>query len=832
MNQSPTDTTWVRDDLLRPLLHRVAGPATVIATMGAIGALVAVVRLRDRQPVLASMIILVTVAALVLAVVVPARTRLLRRQAAAIARRVAISDVTVFAAERLLVPRDLELGIADVLERLGRATDAARVAVYENSRAADGALLMSIRREWITAGIEPAIDDPESFGYPYAAGFSRWERDLGRGACVQERVSGSAGAGFRTLRNQGLSIAVVPIFVSGAWWGFLAVGDVRDERVWSDVELEALKVAAATLGAAMTREHATRALEGAEDRFRVLVEHSPVVIYIDELDETASTVYMSPQIGAMTGYTVEEWQADRGLWPKLLHPEDRERALALTARHNESGEPFRMDYRLIARNGRTVWIRDEAVMVRDEAGNFLYSQGIMQDVTEAKEAEERIRFLAYHDGLTGLPNQEMFRQLVELALARANRSGLALAVLCLDVDGFKLANDTLGTEGGDDLLRSIVERLGTTIRETDTLARRSGDEFLILLADLERGEVGEMGAPLLFSETVAGRIREEFSRPFTIDVSDVFVTMSIGISVFPDDATDVQTLLVNSETAMLASKQIGPGGFAAADVGTIDSATKFAFVQKLRRAVEHDDWLLHYQPIVELATGAIKGVEALVRWRTSDGEIIPPNEFIPLAEELGLIEAIGDWVVSEIVRQGERWRADGFELEMGFNLSPRQFWQPDLAERILSRLEAPRSDPTRIVVEITETSAMRDPDRAHDVLWDLHARGLRVAIDDFGTGYSSLSRLRSLPVDVLKIDRSFVSKVDEDRQAAQIVAAFIQLGQGLGMSTLAEGIETEGERRFLAEQGCELGQGYYFCRPMPADALSERFRTGDLVLAS
>lgn len=831
MNQSSADTTWVRDDLLRPLVHRVAQIAAIVTVLGAAGALVVLVRLPERQLILGSVLIAVTVSALALAVIVPARTRLLRRQAAAIERREAISEATVFAVERLLVPGDLQTGIANVLERLGRAIDADRVAVYENSSAVDGALLMSMRGEWITAGTDAAIDDPESFGYPYAAGFAHWERDLGRGISLEERVPGSAGAGFRARHGRGRSIAVTPIFVSGAWWGFLAMDDAHDERVWSEIELEALKVAAATLGAAMTREHATRALEGAEDRFRVLVEHSPVVIYIDELDETASTVYMSPQIGSMTGYPAEEWQTDPDLWPKLLHPEDRERALALTARHNESGEPFRMDYRLIARDGSTVWIRDEAIMVRDEAGTFLYSQGIMQDITDAKEAEERIRFLAYHDGLTGLPNQEMFRQHVELALARANRSDLALAVLSLDVDGFKLANDTLGTDGGDELLRAIVERLGTTIRETDTLARRGGDEFLILLADLERGAVGEMGAPLLFSETVAGRIREEFSRPFTIDGSDVFVTMSIGISVFPDDASDVQALLVNSETAMLASKQAGPGGFAAADVGSIDSATKFAFVQKLRRAVEREEWVLHYQPIVQLATGAIKGVEALIRWQT-DGEMVPPNEFIPLAEELGLIETIGDWVVSEIVRQDERWRAEGLELEMGFNLSPRQFWQPDLAERILSRLEAQRSDPTRIVVEITETSAMRDPDRAHDVLWDLHTRGLRVAIDDFGTGYSSLSRLRNLPVDVLKIDRSFVSKVDEDRPAAQIVAAFIQLGQGLGMATLAEGIETQGEWKFLAEQGCELGQGYFFCRPVPAGALSERLRAGGLLLAS
>jgi diguanylate cyclase (GGDEF)-like protein/PAS domain S-box-containing protein len=569
-----------------------------------------------------------------------------------------------------------------------------------------------------------------------------------------------------------------------------------------------------------------------EERFKLLVEQSPAVVYIDALDDTASTVYISPRIQQLTGYGPREWREDPDLWPRLLHPEDRERALELTARHNETGEPFMMEYRLTTRDGRTIWVRDEAIIVRKADGSFLHSQGLMTDITAEKEAEARIEFLAYHDGLTGLPNRAMFTQVAQLACARAHRGDLSVAVLSLDLDGFKLVNDSLGMEGGDELLRAVAGRLGATIRETDTLARREGDEFLVLLADLERAEVGDMQAPLLYAETVAGRIRDALARPFLIEDTEVFVTASIGISLLPDDATDVPSLLAHSESAMVSSKKAGPGKFAVSDLASIDSSTKFAFVQKLRRAVERREWQLHYQPIVELATGAIKGVEALVRWRTEDGELIPPNEFIPLAEELGLIEAIGDWVVDEIVLQDEAWRHAGLSLEMGFNLSPRQFWQPDLAERILGRLEERRMDPRNVVVEVTEGSAMRDPDRAQAILWDLHSRGLRLAIDDFGTGYSNLWRLQNLPVDVLKIDRSFVAEVDTKPQTAIIVAAFIQLGQGLGMTTLAEGIETAGEWRFLAEQGCELGQGFYFSRPVPAEVLTERFRSGELIPAS
>jgi diguanylate cyclase (GGDEF)-like protein len=455
----------------------------------------------------------------------------------------------------------------------------------------------------------------------------------------------------------------------------------------------------------------------------------------------------------------------------------------------------------------------------------------MQDITAAKEAAEQISYLSYHDALTGLPNQVMLTEVAELALARARRQGLEVALLYVDLDAFKLVNDSLGSECGDALLRLVAERLSSSIRDTDALARRGADEFLVLLTDLEQSERAEMSAPLLYAETVAGRIREGFDAPFDVGGTEVFVSASIGIGMGPDEAGDVTQLIAAAEEAMFRSKRTGPGGVATSAAASAETQTKLEFITRLRKAVTRKEWMLHYQPIVELATGAIKGVEALVRWQTPEGEMIPPNEFIPLAEELGLIEAIGDWVVEELIRQDERWAHEGIELEMGFNLSPRQFWQEDLATKILGRLDARHVDPHRVVVEVTESSAMRDPERAQLVLSDLHARGLRIAMDDFGTGYSSLSRLRHLPIDVLKIDRSFVSEVDKDAQAARIVAAFIQLGQGLGMTTLAEGIETEQEWRFLAEQGCELGQGFYFCRPMPAAQLTERFRAGELLVS-
>jgi len=489
-------------------------------------------------------------------------------------------------------------------------------------------------------------------------------------------------------------------------------------------------------------------------------------------------------------------------------------------------------YRLIARDGKVAWIRDEAVIVRDADGTARWSQGVMQDITEQKKAEEQAAFLAYHDKLTGLPNQAMFEEFLERAVSRANRHELAVAVLWVDLDDFKLVNDSLGHRAGDDLIRAMAARLADVTRETDLVARRGGDEFLLLLGDLERGGAGDVDASLLTAEAVAGRVMESLRVPFELEGTEVFVSASIGISVCPLDADHVARLLQNAETAMYNSKRSGPGGYVVSSAGTLESLTKLSFVTRLRRAVEGRHWEQHYQPIVDLGSGQILGVEALIRWKDPAGELIMPGEFIPLAEELGLIGALCDWGVSELVRNDRDWREDGVELrELSFNLSARQFWQPDLVDRIIRRLDEGEVDPRRVVVEITESSAMKDPERAQYVLWELHSVGLRLAIDDFGTGYSSLWRLRNLPVDVLKIDRSFVSGVHQEPEAASIVAAFVQLGRGLGKATLAEGIETEDEARFLATLGCQLGQGFFFGRPVPAKEITARIQSGELQVA-
>ncbi len=576
---------------------------------------------------------------------------------------------------------------------------------------------------------------------------------------------------------------------------------------------------------------AKRDLHHVQSTYGALVEQIPAIVYQDKTDESWSTVYVSPQITTLLGVLPEEWTGESKLWLEMLHPDDRERAIEEVDRGIESGEPYTVEYRMVARDGRVKWFQDTALMLRDADGNPAYTHGVMLDITERREAEERLTYLAYHDSLTGMPNRAMFDELLELSLARARRGDRGVAVLALDVDNFKLVNDSLGHEVGDHLIIQIAARLQDATRDTDLVARPGGDEFLMLLADLDQTSpvIDENGAAIS-AQAVAHRVLEAFEAPFEVDGTELYVTASIGISVYPLDAADATSLLRNADSAVYLAKETGPGGYVLNHLENDGALTKLSLSTRLRKAVEQEEWTLHYQPLINLFTGEMFGVEALIRWPDPAGGLVPPGDFIPLAEEMGLIEAIGAWVVEEICRQDALWRDEGLELEIGFNLSPRQLWQPDPVRRIADQIEGAGIDPQRITVEITESTAMHDPDRTLGVLHGFKDHGLKLAIDDFGTGYSSLSRLRYMPVDVLKIDRAFVRDVNADRQSASMVSAIIALASNLQMESLAEGIETEEEWRFLAARGCPAGQGFLFSKPVPAAEISAMHRRAGMTV--
>jgi predicted signal transduction protein with EAL and GGDEF domain len=450
----------------------------------------------------------------------------------------------------------------------------------------------------------------------------------------------------------------------------------------------------------------------------------------------------------------------------------------------------------------------------------------MLDISERKAAEEQATFLAYHDKLTGLPNRAMFEELLDMALSRAARHEQAAAVLYFDLDNFKLVNDSLGHQVGDQLLKQVADRLRSATRDSDLVSRQGGDEFLLLLSDVEPGR-GTRPAKLdprgtaanarAVAQAVAERIHDALREPFELSGTELFVTGSIGISLFPEDASDGKSLLRHADQAMYRSKKNGPGGSMVFSAQESDSIRRLSMSTRLRKAVERQHWVLHYQPVLDLASGTTVGVEALLRWSDPTGGLVAPGEFIPLAEEMGLIEAIGEWVLRDLCRQTMEWKREGLQVEVSFNLSPRELWQPNLVRGMLAHLTQAGVDAESVIVEITESTAMTDPERTQRILSELHGRGLRLAIDDFGTGYSSLSRLKSMPVDILKIDRSFVRDIPQDPDACSMVRAIVQLAHSLGMVPLAEGIETQEQWAFLVENQCTLGQGYHFGRPMPAE---------------
>jgi len=562
-----------------------------------------------------------------------------------------------------------------------------------------------------------------------------------------------------------------------------------------------------------------RALHVTTSRYRSLTENIPAVTYIQSIDERR-VVYVSPQVESLLGFTQAQWLDDPLLWAKRLLPGDRERILAASAHAEATLAPFSEEYQLVTRSGRPIWVHHKAEVLRDEQGAPSAWQGVVMDISRLKAAEEQVAFMAYHDRLTGLPNRNLFEELLDQALHRARRGALGVAVLFIDIDNFKLVNDSLGHAAGDELLRELAARLQKAVRDSDVVARQGGDEFLVLITDIDLE-----GSPLTAvptAEAVALRIQQHLNEPFALEKEEFYVTGTIGMSIFPLDAREGEDLLRNADAAMYRSKKQGPGGSLLHSATTRDVLAELSFATRLRKAADRRDWVLHYQPIVDLESGHVRSVEALIRWADPERGLIQPSEFLPLAEAMGLSESIGDWVLDEVTRQARIWRDQGFRFEMCFNVTPRQLRRPDIATRILSAIEDAGLDPSGLVVEVTEAAEAGELEEAEAVLRQLRDRGLGVAMDDFGTGNSSLARLRELPVDRLKIDQMFVRDISRDGPGRGMVSAIIKLARTIGMCPIAEGIETEEQRAFLVREGCPLGQGFYFSRPLPAEDLPHR----------
>ena len=388
-------------------------------------------------------------------------------------------------------------------------------------------------------------------------------------------------------------------------------------------------------------------------------------------------------------------------------------------------------------------------------------------------------------------------------------------MLYVDLDDFKLVNDSLGHSAGDELLIEVAQRLLGAVRSGDIVARQSGDEFLILVADLDVTADGDGVDIADVARNIAQNLRDALAVPFELAGTEVYCSGSVGISLHPVDAVDAASLLKHADAAMYRAKESGRDGAHLYTREGGDALARLSMTGRLRRAAARDEFVLHYQPLVDLSTGAAVGVEALIRWIDGDRGMIMPGDFIPLAERTGLIAPISEWVVEEACRQGRVWRDAGLDLYVSVNL-PAAFWEPTAMRHVLDTIESFGLSPDRMMIEITESTAAREGLGDAPILAELHERGLRLAIDDFGTGHSSLDRLHRMAVTTLKIDRSFVAGVPAQHSAGVLVAAMLRLADGLGLQALAEGIETEAQRAFLLEHGCPLGQGFLFSPPVAA----------------
>jgi diguanylate cyclase (GGDEF)-like protein/PAS domain S-box-containing protein len=560
------------------------------------------------------------------------------------------------------------------------------------------------------------------------------------------------------------------------------------------------------------RKRADEALQLAGIRYRTLVEQLPLAVYIDRVDESSSNVYTSPQIEEMLGYTPQEWAANRSLFLELLHEEDRERVLAAHERTHTTGEPLHADYRLQARDGRVVWVHDEAHLINDPQTGEPVLQGYLLDITDRREAEEQLRHQAFHDPLTGLANRALFTDRVQHALVV--RSGDA-AVLFLDIDDFKAVNDGLGHLAGDDLLKAVGERLRNSLSPTHTVARMGGDEFAILV------EQADAAAAAL---DAAERITIALQAPFEIDGREVFVTASVGIAV----GGDADELLRCSDVAMYGAKTSGKAQYVVYSPPMDDQVVgRLELVADLRRALSDGELVVHYQPTVELESGRIVGVEALVRWQHPTRGLLQPADFVGVAEETGQIVEIGRWVLDEACRQAARWRGElAYDLGVSVNVSTRQIRRPGLIEDARAALRTSGLAPHALTLEITESALARRREEMTAILEEATALGVLLALDDFGTGYSSLSLLRDLPVQTLKIDRSFVQTVDAGPGSSAFVQAIVDLAQALRLTAVAEGVERPIQVTALRRIGCVYGQGFHFARPMAPHALEQLLRTG------
>lgn len=552
-------------------------------------------------------------------------------------------------------------------------------------------------------------------------------------------------------------------------------------------------------------------------RERAIEASANSIIIISAVAPHYAIEYVNPAFERITGYSAEEAIGVNlcFLWGKDVDQPGIEEIRA-TASAEREGHAVLRNYR---KDGTLFWSDLYIAPVKDDTGTVSHFIVVQYDITATKRYESELEFQTNRDALTGLANRSLMRDRLGQAVSYAHRYGHPIWILFVDLDRFKFVNDTLGHQAGDILLKAVSTRLQAAVRDTDTVARMGGDEFVLILP--ERTDAG-------LSTGIVQRIMESIAQPLTIEGHEFFISGSIGVAVYPADGETPEELIKHADIAMYRAKETGRNNFQFYTPAMNERALERLHIEgDLRNALEREEFTLHYQPQVDLRSGKIVGVEALIRWQHPELGMVPPIRFIGLAEETGLIVPIGAWVIRTACLQNKAWQESGLGyLRMSVNLSARQFAQQDLVDSIAASLREAELAPEYLEIELTESLVMADVDRAIGILRELKALGVQLSIDDFGTGYSSLSYLKRFPIDVLKIDRSFVNDITIDPDDAAIVASIISLAHSLRLDVIAEGVETEEQLTYLREHNCDQIQGYFFSRPVTAEAFSVMLKDG------
>jgi diguanylate cyclase (GGDEF)-like protein/PAS domain S-box-containing protein len=639
-------------------------------------------------------------------------------------------------------------------------------------------------------------------GAAWFEGKPRWIEDMRADTTFKRRHS-ALGFGFHSALS-------FPITANGITIGIMEFFG-RDVRKPDEVLLQTVGSIGRQIGQFIQRKQAEQALRVSEERYRDIFESNPLPMLVRE-DGSRDIVTVNQAAVDHYGYSREEFlrMNVRDLWD----PSDRcsnERSV----RTESGGAIMHLKRRHVTKDGRRIDV--EATARTFELDGRRVWLTVLNDVTERVRAEQKLLHLAHYDVLTGLPNRVLFYERLKQGLAHAKRNGWITGVMFMDVDRFKNINDTLGHDVGDQLLREVSVRLAACVRASDTVGRLGGDEFAVVLANLTAREDAAV---------VAQKIMKCFSAPIRLSGSEIFVTISTGITLYPDDGTEQDALIKNADAAMYRAKEEGRNTYRYYTPDMSARALRLLTLEgSLRRALERDEFLLHYQPKVAVQSGEITGVEALLRWRHPERGLVPPAEFIPVLEETGLIVQASEWVLEAVCRQLVQWRQAGIAVvPVAMNLSAREFLAPDLGNTIKRILRSHGVDPALLELEITESSLMVNPHEAARTLEYLKQLGVGLSVDDFGTGYSSLSYLKRFPLDALKVDRSFVRDITSDANDAAITLAVISMAHSLGLAVIAEGVETPAQLAFLAQNGCDQVQGYHLARPVPADACGRLLR--------